>query len=196
MTAPRPSRPRPKGVLMILAALLVGSGVLRLGDSAGQAIASGSHQTETVTDVSESPAQCLSEPETEALLSAFQERERLVAEREARVEDRLQALRVAELQIEERLGELRAAEDALASTLSLASTAAETDLDQLTQVYQNMKPRDAAALFEEMSPEFAAGFLGRMRPDAAAAILAGLEPGTAYSISVVLAGRNANVPGD
>ena len=52
----------------------------------------------------------------------------------------------------------------------------------------------AAALFQLMEPSFAAGFLGRMRADAAAAILAGLEPDLAYSISVVLAGRNANVP--
>ena len=57
-----------------------------------------------------------------------------------------------------------------------------------------MKPKDAAALFEEMSPEFAAGFLGLMRADAAALIMTGLEPTTAYSISVILAGRNANVP--
>lgn len=196
MTRARPARARPKGVLLILAVLLAGSGLLRLGDSAGQAIASGSQETEQSPQLSEGSAQCLTAEETDALLSAFQSRENLVAEREARVEDRLQALRVAEAQIEERLGELRAAEEALALTLSLAATAAETDLDQLTQVYQNMKPRDAAALFEEMSPEFAAGFLGRMRPDAAAAIMAGLEPGTAYSISVVLAGRNANVPSD
>jgi flagellar motility protein MotE (MotC chaperone) len=45
-----------------------------------------------------------------------------------------------------------------------------------------------------MDPVFAAGFLGRMRSDAAAAILAGLPPELAYSISVVLAGRNASVP--
>jgi flagellar motility protein MotE (MotC chaperone) len=45
-----------------------------------------------------------------------------------------------------------------------------------------------------MTPEFAAGFMARMRPDAAAAIMAGLEPATAYSISVVIAGRNARVP--
>ena len=48
--------------------------------------------------------------------------------------------------------------------------------------------------FEEMTPEFAAGFMARMRPDTAAAVMAGLEPATAYSISVVIAGRNARVP--
>ncbi|RYG91460.1 hypothetical protein EU803_10235 [Loktanella sp. IMCC34160] len=196
MTRATQVKRRPKGVLLILAALLVGSGVLRIGDSAGQAIAGGSQQSERSEPVAEGPSECLTERDASALLEAFRDREAQVAERENRVEDRLQALRVAEAQIEQRLQELRAAEEALAATLSLADTAAETDLEQLTQVYQNMKPRDAAALFEEMSPDFAAGFLGRMRPDAAAAVMAGLEPGTAYSISVVLAGRNANVPSD
>jgi flagellar motility protein MotE (MotC chaperone) len=57
-----------------------------------------------------------------------------------------------------------------------------------------MKPKDAAALFEEMDPGFAAGFLGRMRAVAAASVMAGLSPQTAYSVSVIMAGRNANAP--
>jgi flagellar motility protein MotE (MotC chaperone) len=47
-------------------------------------------------------------------------------------------------------------------------------------------------LFERMSPDFAAGFLGRMRPEAAAAIMSGLPPELGYSISVLLASRNAD----
>jgi flagellar motility protein MotE (MotC chaperone) len=45
-----------------------------------------------------------------------------------------------------------------------------------------------------MAPDFAAGFLAQMRPDAAAAVLSGLDPNKAYTISVVLAGRNALAP--
>ena len=78
--------------------------------------------------------------------------------------------------------------------MATADKAAENDIGRLTAVYENMKPDQAAALFRLMEPSFAAGFLGRMRPDSAAAILAGLEPDLAYSISVVLAGRNADVP--
>ena len=78
--------------------------------------------------------------------------------------------------------------------MAYADTAAEGDLARLTAVYENMKPKDAAALFEEMDPDFAAGFLGRMRADSAAGIMAGLSPPVAYSVSVLLAGRNANVP--
>ncbi|NHX27768.1 hypothetical protein HA397_27890, partial [Escherichia coli] len=90
----------------------------------------------------------------------------------------------------------RAAEDSLRATLTLAETAAESDLARLTAVYENMKPKDAAGLFEQMSPDFAAGFMGMMRPDAAAQIMAALDPATAYSISVVLAGRNARATPD
>jgi len=45
-----------------------------------------------------------------------------------------------------------------------------------------------------MAPDFAAGFLSRMQPAAAAAIMAGMTPEQAYSISVLIAGRNAMAP--
>jgi flagellar motility protein MotE (MotC chaperone) len=57
-----------------------------------------------------------------------------------------------------------------------------------------MKPADAAALFQAMAPEFAAGFLGRMQPASAAAVISGMPTDQAYSISVLIAGRNALAP--
>ena len=92
--------------------------------------------------------------------------------------------------------ELKTAEEELRAVLALADGAAEGDLARLTAVYESMKPKDAIPLFEKMAPEFAAGFLGRMRPDAAGAILSGLPPDSAYSISAILAGRNATAPQD
>ena len=128
------------------------------------------------------------------LLNALQERETRVKALETRIEVRSKALAVADAEITKRLAMLEEAEFNLRRTLSLADGAAEDDLARLTTVYENMKPKDAAALFGAMEPDFAAGFLGRMRPDAAAAVMAGLTPETAYSISVILAGRNAQAP--
>ena len=110
------------------------------------------------------------------------------------MEIRSKALSVIDEEITKRLTALEQAEVELRGTLALADNAAENDLARLTSVYENMKPKDAAALFGAMEPDFAAGFLGRMRPDAAAAVLAGLSPDAAYSISVILASRNANAP--
>lgn len=183
-----------KRVLYLIAGLLLASGLFRIVGGATVALAEGS---QAEPEPPEEIAQEAPPPDysgIEAIVAELNAREEALLEREAALDNRMQALRVAEMEISGRLEELRAAEESLEATIALAETAAEDDLTSLTSVYENMKPADAAALFQEMSPEFAAGFLGRMRPDAAAAILAGLEPNHAYSISVLLAGRNVNVP--
>ncbi len=184
-----------RGVLWVIALLLAASGVLRLNGSGGALareisnVMSGSGEEH----VAEAQA-CETEADIMAVLTRLREREALLEDREAALADRMQALAVAEVEVKENLTALVAAEERLKATMALANTAAEDDLGRLTAVYENMKAKEAAALFETMDPQFAAGFLGRMRPEAAAAIMAGLKPETAYTISVVLAGRNANVP--
>lgn len=182
-------RARPaKGVLSIIAGMLIASGLIRIGNEAGQAFAT--EQEVVANEI----AVCDPASENTALREAIQVREDQVATREAQLEDRLQAMRVAEAEISERLTQLQEAQSSLADTISVADSAAEEDLGQLTAVYENMKPQDAAALFETMEPDFSAGFVGRMRPEVAAAIMAQLAPETAYAISAILAGRNANAP--
>ena len=146
--------------------------------------------------VAETPPKTKAQTEMSKLLSTLLEREQIVEEREKAINDRMEFLKDAEQSINQRLRELQVAEEKLRDTIALAETAAEGDLQKLTTVYENMKPKDAAALFEEMAPDFAAGFLSRMRPDSAADIMSGLSPDIAYSLSAILAGRNANVPSE
>lgn len=196
MTAPRrtPAGKRTgRHVLSIIAGMLIASGLIRISGEAGQALATEQEAGDPAV-VADDPALCDPAAGNTALLAAFADRETRIALREGQVEDRLQAMRVAESEISERLGQLQSAEAALSDTLSQADSAAEDDLGQLTAVYENMKPQDAAGLFETMEPDFSAGFMGRMRPEIAAAIMAQLEPATAYAISAILAGRNADVP--
>ncbi|MCT4554996.1 MAG: hypothetical protein N4A53_09940 [Pelagimonas sp.] len=151
--------------------------------------------TQASAPITEAPAgRMIGKEEIMPLIEALNVREDRVNRRERQIAMRMQALDVAEQEINRKLDELARAEEKLRGTLALAQTAAEDDIDRLTNVYANMKPKQAAALFEEMAPEFAAGFLARMRPEAAAAVMAGLTPQAAYTISVVLAGRNADVP--
>jgi len=194
--ATRRIRPRAQGTLFIIAVLLGGSGLIRLGGGAGDAFARAAEPEEMAQaeSVAGTEAACTPQPGAMAMLEALKKREERLAAREAALADRAQALALAEEQIDKRLADLVAAEEALAATISVADKAAEEDIQRLTSVYENMKPKEAAALFEEMAPEFAAGFLARMRPDAAGAVMAGLDPKTAYTISVLLAGRNADVP--
>ncbi len=185
----RRTRRTGRATLGIISSLLIASAMIRLGAGTGPALAEEVAAAEIPIAASSVDA-----TDTSALLEAFQRREARLAEREAQLQARIQALNVVEDEVAEKLAALEAAEQTLAATIALADGAAATDLEKLTTVYENMKPKEAAALFEEMSPEFAAGFLGMMRADAAALIMTQLEPETAYSFSVVLAGRNANAP--
>ncbi|WWR46826.1 hypothetical protein RZ517_01190 [Roseovarius sp. S88] len=179
----------------MITVLLIGSALLRLSDGTGQAFARDPEVIETVTSNSSGEVpMCPAPDDLKNMLTALNHREDGLVERETALRDRMHALDIAEEHVTEKLAQLESAEQSLRETIALADTAAETDLDRLTRVYETMKPKQAAALFEEMDPNFAAGFLGRMRPDAAAAILAGLTPEAAHLFSVVLAGRNANVP--
>lgn len=194
MSTPAKAR---NGALTVIAALMLGSAILRIGFEAGPAIAREINAEKPVASNDEmEPKVSDTAVEYQKLLAALQERERDLARRESQIEERNKALAVADQAIEQKLAALTEAEVALRETIALADVAAEDDLTRLTDVYEQMKPKETAALFEEMDPDFAAGFLARMRPEAAAGIMAGLSPTAAYTISVVLAGRNASVPRD
>jgi len=183
---------RPKRVLACIAAFLVASGIVRIATGMGPAIAFAEEQM--AHDPTETAPVAIMTPEIDPLLAAIQERETRIAERESAIGDRMRALAAAEEEVGKRLAELQAAEESLLAALAMSETANDDDIARLTAVYENMKPADAAGLFETMAPDFASGFLVRMRPEAAAAIMTGLEPQTAYSISAIIAGRNANAP--
>jgi len=191
-------RLRGKGSVILISGLLLGSAALRVAIGAGEAVAQADlSEAFSLTPAVPKPANAAKDAETpqiEPLLDALRKREERAKQKEAELAMRAKALDVAQVEVERRLDALRQAEERLSETLTRAQTAAEDDIARLTTVYENMKPKDAAALFGAMEPEFAAGFLGRMRPDVAAKVMAGLDPQAAYSISAILAGRNARAP--
>jgi flagellar motility protein MotE (MotC chaperone) len=192
---PRIRRVRASALVMI-SVLLIGSAILRVGVQAQPSLAkAGPDLGEQMPDSEQMAERPNSTPaDLQLLVNALQDREQLLNQREVQIVDRMKALEIADEALELKLTALVEAEQRLSETLALADGASEGDLSRLTEVYQKMKPKEAAALFEEMAPEFAAGFLGRMRPESAASIMAGLSPKSAYTVSVILAGRNAWVP--
>jgi len=196
MRPSRRARPGPLGVIILV---LLTSAVIRAeGIDLAGAQEKVAASIDSATGGARSPQGrapgCQPPPDVEALIKAVKNRQKNLDERERRLADRLQALKVAEMKLEENRTALIAAEKKLAATLAIADKAAEKDVARLTAVYENMKPRNAARLFEAMAPEFAAGFLGRMRPDAAARVMSNIAPEKGYEISLILAGRNARAP--
>lgn len=197
-TVRRPPRVS-RGSLSVIATLLIGSAALRIAAGGGEAWAKAEEKFQATTvaetaELSPEPQVCESEEKYADMLDALGRRNQQLDNREAAIEARMQALDQADRDIAAQLVELRKAEEELSRTLQFADQAAERDVGKLVTVYETMKSKDAAALFEEMEPKFAAGFLARMQPEAAAGVMAGLSPETAYIISVVLAGRNMEVP--
>ncbi len=184
-------RPR-GGVLTVISLLMIGSAIIRIGLEAGPAVARGTDPA--LAEQIKSERIETSAADLQVLLTELLRREVELNQRESMIVDREHALDIADQAIETRLAMLQEAEEALRETVAIAETAAENDLTQLTDVYQSMKPKDAAALFETMDAVFAAGFLSRMPPEAAANVMAGLSPEAAYGISVIMAGRNARAP--
>lgn len=192
----KPNRRRKRGargVLWVVITMLAASGALRVGNETGWAIAKGSSEFSPAVKDNATP-ECTPPPDIATVLALLRKREKVIAKKEAAIADRATALSAAEQLIKQRLDDLKQTEKSLQATMARSRTANEDDLARLTTVYESMKPKDAAPLFSAMTPDFAAGFLGRMRPESAAAILAKLDPETGYSISVLLAGRNASAP--
>jgi flagellar motility protein MotE (MotC chaperone) len=187
-------RKQAKGSLFMIASFLVASATLRVGVGATEALAREEPLFESPQAAMAEPKACEHPEDMRKLMSVFEEREARIAKQEAEIKNRLQALSIADDEVSRKMAALEDAEGRLRDMISIAETAAEDDLTRLTEVYETMKPKSVALLFEEMDPQFAAGFIGRMKPEAAAGIMAGMKPDAAYTISVILAGRNANSP--
>lgn len=192
--------PRPvRGALLAIGALFFASGVLRLADGTGLALARGVETLTAPQAAAESPPpmvaqECSSGEDLTLAVARLRERMAAIEAREKEIEYRKVTLDRAEAEIRRNLDALVEAEEALSATIARADGAAEQDIDRLVAVYERMKPKDAAAMFEAMDPTFAAGFLGRMRPEVAAEVMAGMSPTRAYTVSILLAGRNSAVP--
>lgn len=180
--------------LGILAVVLILSAFFRLSSQPLWVFAEGAQPQDSTIASDEITVAGIpfSDDAIEAILTALQVRETRLIDREQELIALEAKLNEAERRITEKINELVTVEEKLAGTLALADTAAEDDLSRLATVYENMKPKDTAALFAEMAPGFAAGFLGLMQAEAAAAVMTELEPQAAHTISVMLAGRNAN----
>ena len=135
---------------------------------------------------------CPASEEVATLLEQIARRSDVLDERETAAAMREQDIEVARQEIGASLGRMAEAEARLAARMERSANAADEDLTRLVEVYEGMKPKDAAVLFEAMDPAFAAGFMSRMASDAASALFSHLSPDKAYALSVIMAGRNAN----
>jgi len=126
------------------------------------------------------------------LLRAMGERGRQLDAWSSDLAGRARMLEVIEARVSEQLQAMQAEREALETTLARVDQEAEAEIARLVEIYENMKPKEAARIFAAMPAEVAAGFVRRMAEKKSALVMGNLDAKHAYAITLALA--NTRVP--
>ena len=92
--------------------------------------------------------------EKERLLKAIRERHEALDKKEHDIDDRLRYLEIIEARVDEKLVELKTSNASLSKLVSFADEAAQSDIEMLSKMYEQMKPAKAGEIFDKMDPRF------------------------------------------
>lgn len=128
----------------------------------------------------------MTDGEKAVLLDLRQRRQELEA-REASLADRESMLAAAEKKLTERVAELRDLQTRLEGLEANRKRQEDSAWQGLVKVYEDMKPRDAAAIFNDLGMPVLLAVVDRMKENKAAAILAAMTPDKARDLTTQLA---------
>ena len=84
---------------------------------------------------------------------------------------------------------MKALRDAGGAGRATMRQAVSDDIDRMIAVYDQMKPREAAAILSNLPPDFAAEILMRVEPETGARIIAAVDPGQAAILTTHMGAR-------
>lgn len=123
------------------------------------------------------------------ILQNLSERRGELDARDVDFDTQLPLLISAEAKAQERIDELTALRTEIQGLLGQVSEREQEETNRLVQVYQAMRPRDAAPVFARLSDDVRLPVAAAMRPRALAAILAEMDPEAARVLTQRLASR-------
>jgi flagellar motility protein MotE (MotC chaperone) len=122
-----------------------------------------------------------------ALLGDLRARKAALDQRETSVAGREQALAAADKQFSTRLAELTSLQKRIEDQQAARNAAASADTEKLVQLYEVMKPADAATIFNDLDRDVLLPVLDAMNVRRAAPILAAMTPERARLVTAELA---------
>ena len=128
-----------------------------------------------------------------ALLQDLSARRQELDAREAGFETRERLLAEAEKRIDEKIAQLAQLEKEILALVEVQDTTDNEKLDSLVRVYERMRPRDAARIIESLDIALQIEVATRMREIKMAAILSAMDPAAARELTNRLASR-AHLP--
>ncbi|MEM6901983.1 MAG: hypothetical protein AAF556_01925 [Pseudomonadota bacterium] len=123
------------------------------------------------------------------LLQELSERRQSLNDRERGLDQRAALLDAAEARFEEKLTELTGLRDQISQLLEQHSDQQEAQLQSLVQIYESMKPKDAARIFDTLDMDVLLDVIARMQQVRSAAVLAEMQPNRAKDVTLQLADR-------
>ena len=134
---------------------------------------------------------CGDVPEAIALAEALNTRALRIERYMEEIENRKREIAQAEATIRTRLEELKAVRNSIKGQRGNETSAVQSDIDRLVAVYDQMKPKEAAAVLSNLPAEFAAEILMRIQPETGARIIAAVEPARAAMLTTHMGARSA-----
>ncbi len=122
-----------------------------------------------------------------AVLGSLTERREAIEKQAKDVETREQLLNAAEKRVEARIAELKALETKINGQIAASDAANEERLKGVVQMYETMKPKDAARIFERLDMGVLVDVTKRMSPRKLSAVLSAMDPVAAQDLTVELA---------
>ena len=131
---------------------------------------------------------------TELLQNLTEKRHELEMRAQA-LDQREALLNAAEDRINKKVDELTGMRTDLQKLLGLQKDKDDAQLASLVKIYENMKPKDAAAIFDNLELPVLVEVTGRMKEGKLAPVLAAMTPERARQLTVKLAERRRNMEG-
>jgi len=122
-----------------------------------------------------------------ALLEDLRNRSNQIDAREAALVQREATAAATEKRLGERFGELSALASRLEALEKSLKERDQANWEELVKLYEDMKPRDAAAIFNDLNMVVLLEVMDRMKPAKAAPIMAAMNPDKARQVTADLA---------
>jgi len=133
------------------------------------------------------PAAASVGPAERALLLDLRRRRQLLDHRAAALTARESLLAAAERRLDQRVAELKALEAKLGAEQAARTRRDDAAWTGLVELYQTMKPRQAAKIFDKLDMSVLLAVVDRMQARRASAILAAMQPDRAREVTDRLA---------
>ena len=122
-----------------------------------------------------------------AILEGLSNRRKTLDKRARELELRENLLKAAEKRVEAKIAELKSIESRIEGELKKRDDGRKAEYDRLVQMYSNMKPKDAARIFDRLDLNVLTGLVRQMKPRVMSAILAAMKPAAAERLTLEIA---------